>query len=250
MEDSADDNFETTRAALAPTLEAAAAVLPWLSRPKPARFDSKLNQRWIEACTQLKKAWTERHELGEEALRSAIFRLYSIALETTDSDCLHLGEALASSADQLETAPATATMTAALSATIEALCETAGLEHTAFPERARHFTRRLESAIASGNNENQRSTVLDQLFVDEALERIELMQDALAALPPDAYALKSEATAIATQSEHLALYGIMHLAKQLAARIHPETDLDSPEARQALEALLAALSEAIAAVNP
>lgn len=250
MEDSADEDFDATRAALAPTLEAAAAVLPWLSTPKPARFDDKLNQRWISACNKLKTVWGERYEVGEEGLRPAIFSLYGIALETADGDCLHLGEALASYADHLEAAPATPTMIAALSATIETLCEPAGLEHLAFPERARHFTQRLESAITSSNTENPRSSVLDQLFVGEALERIELMQDALAALPPDAYALKIEALAIATQAEHLALYGIMHLAKQLASKINTDTDLDSPTTRQAVETLLAALNEAIAAVPP
>lgn len=249
MSEFPEDDIEETRAALAPTLEAAAAVLPWLSKPKPPRFNNKLNQRWVDASKLLATAWSERYSVGDDPVRPAIFSLYSIALETADSDCLHLGEALASAADQLETAPPTARLVAALSATIECLAESGGLEHPAFPERARHFTQRLETSMSFDASTDERSPVLDRLFVQDAFERIELMQDALAVLPPDAYALKSEAAAIATQAEHLALYGIMQLAQQLATRVDTNPDLDSPAARQMLESLLGTLTEAIVAVT-
>ena len=39
---------------------------------------------------------------------------------------------------------------------------------------------------------SERSAVLDQLFVDEAREQLELLRDAPAALPPDAYVLTTE----------------------------------------------------------
>lgn len=48
-----EKDLEETRAALAPTLEATAAILPWLAKPQPLRFDEKLNQRWIAACDSL-----------------------------------------------------------------------------------------------------------------------------------------------------------------------------------------------------
>ena len=250
MNELPEDDLEETRAAMAPTLDATAAILPWLKQPKPPRFDKKLNQRWIEACKLLTKTWSERYDMGDEPIRPAIFALYGIALETVDNDCLRLGEALASATDQLETAPPTAQLIAAMSAAIECLGESGGLEHPAFPERARHFTQRLENAVSVDTTIDQRSPVLDRLFIEDAVERLELMHDALAVLPPDAYALKTEAATIATQAEHLALYGIMHLARQLAARIDVSTDLDAPETRQVLESLLGTLSEAIAAVNP
>jgi len=91
--------------------------------------------------------------------------------------------------------------------------------------------------------------VLDRLFAEECRERIEQMHDALAALPPDAYALKSEADLIAQQAELLDLYGIMDLARRLATAINGELDLDNEAARQRIAASLEQLLKAIAALG-
>lgn len=248
MTDIPEEDLEETRAALAPTLEATAAILPWVTKPRAPRFDPRLNQRWIEAGQRLAEAWSARHRAGDGAIRSAIYNIYAIAIETADRDCLHLGEALASAADRLEASPPSSRLLAALSGTIECLSEPEGLEHEAFAERTRHFAGRLEAASAAEHAE--RSAVLDQLFVSEAHEQLELMHDALAALPPDAYALTTEALKLAQQAELLEIWGVMHLARQLAECVAQNaTDLESSEARQALENLLQALTAAIAAVD-
>ena len=248
MADIPERDLAETRAALAPTLEATAAILPWLARPRPPRFDEKLNRRWIEACCRLAKVWSDRHDTDSNTVRPAIFALYGIALDTADADCLRLGEALAGAADQMEQDASAPRLIAALTATIECLSEPDGLEHKVFAERARHFAQRLEN-LALRTDAGERSVVLDHLFAEEARERIEQMHDALAALPPDAYALKSEALQIAQQAEHLELYGIVHLAGQLAECIGRESDLDDEAARQRIEESLQQLATAIAAVD-
>jgi hypothetical protein len=184
MADIPERELEETRAALAPTLAATASILPWVAKPRTARFDPKLNERWISAIKRLALAWSERHGAGAEDVRPAIFGLYAIALDTADADCLRLGEALASAADRLEETTPSPRLIAAMTAAIECLNEADGLEHIAFAERAGHFAGRLEACACLVDNE--RSAVLDQLFVDESHEQIQMMRDALAALPPDA----------------------------------------------------------------
>jgi len=247
-----EDDLEDSRAALAPTLEAAAAILPWVAKPRPLRFDEKLNQRWVAAACRLSIAWSERHGQTVDDIRPAIFALYGIALETGDADCLHLGEALASASDLLEGGNPAPRLIAALTATIECLGEEGGLEHVLFAERARHFSQRLEASMAPSTGNSQRSAVLDRLFVGEAGERLERMHDALAALPPDAYALKLEADEIAQQAEHLELYGILHLARQIERTISEHAgngDLDQPQLRQTMQELLHQLETGIAAID-
>jgi hypothetical protein len=244
-----DDDLEETRAALAPTLEATAAILPWVAKPKALRFDAKLNERWIAAGKRLAQSWSERHGAGADDVRPAIFNIYSIALETADGDCLRLGEALASAADRLEEAQPGPRLIAALAGAIECLGDPGGLEHEAFAERARHFAGRLEATANAGEN-TDRSTVLDHLFVNEAAESIELMHDALAALPPDAYALTTESIKLAQQAELLEIWGVMPLARRIAEAVaRNAADLDSMNCRQELEGLLQALTEAIATVD-
>ena len=248
MTDIPEDDLEETRAALASTLEATAAILPWLAKPRLQRFDEALNQRWIDACKRISAAWSERTKGGEGDFRPAVFALYAIALETADADCLRLGEALACAADRLEEYAPTPRLLAALVATIECLGEPEGLEHEAFPGRAQHFAQRLEGTLAGPSSAGARSAILDRLFVDEAEEHIEAMLDALAALPPDAYALKSAALLIVQQAEHLELFGIMHQARQLAGMVETEPDLDL--ARDRLSEAIRLLAQAIAAVLP
>lgn len=96
-----EDDLAESRAALAPTLDATAAILPWVAKPRPARFDPTLNERWIAAGASTKPR-SDRHSLRGGRSRPAIFKLYAVALDTADSDCLRLGEALASAADRLE----------------------------------------------------------------------------------------------------------------------------------------------------
>lgn len=249
MADIPEDDLEETRAALAPTLEATAAILPWLAKPRPPRFDSALNQRWIEAGQQLASAWSNRHSQGTDAVRPAIFALYGVALETADAGCLRLGEALAGAADQLEQSDLPPRLIAALSACIECLVEPGGLEHEAFTSRVGHFAQRLEAALAPQPGTGERSPVLDHLFAEEAREHIEQMHDALLVLPPDAYALKSSAAQIAQHAEQLELFGIMHLARQLAGIVNGALDLDNPEMRHDIEERLHDLAAAIAAVD-
>jgi hypothetical protein len=248
MADIPEEDLAETRAALAPTLEATAAILPWVSKPRQLRFDAKLNERWIAAGKRLAEAWQDRHGKGIEEIRSAIFNLYAIAIESADSNCLRLGEALASAADSLEIASPSLRLVAAITGAVECLSEPDGLEHEAFADRALHFSTRLESTLSAPDNA-ERSAVLDRLFVGEADEQIEFMRDALAALPPDAYALTTEAMKLAQQAEQLELWGIMHLARQLTEYIgRNAAELDTTERREEIEAQISTLSAAISAV--
>lgn len=244
-----EDDLEAARAVLAPTLQATEAILPWVAKRRPPRYDTKLNKRWIAAGKRLAEAWADRHGTGTEEVRSAIFALYAIALEIGESDCLRLGETLAGAADRLENGDPSPRLIAALSAAVESLNEPAGLEHEAFSERARHFADRLEASASSAGGD-ERSAVLDRLFVGEANEQVESMRDALATLPPDAYVLQTEAIKLAQQAEQLELWGIMHLARQLAESVTRHASaLDAPSQRQQIEKLLADLEKTIAAVG-
>lgn len=215
MAENPEDHLEESRAALASTFEATAAILPWLAKPKSARFPPALNTRWIAACQRLKHTWSERHAEGEQDVRSAIFGLYELTLESADIECIRLGEALASATDCLDQGLPPSRIIAALSACIESLSEADGLEHPAFAERISHFATRLERSVAAAGEIGDRSSVIDRLFVAETHERLERMHDALAALPPDAYALLSETGELLQHAEHLALHGIVHATRKL-----------------------------------
>lgn len=247
MADKPGNSLEETRAALAPTLDATAAILPLLVRPKPPRFDPALNERWQAACSRLTAAWSERHTEGIDAFRSAIFSLLAIALESKDVDVLRLSEALASACDRLEDEIPPLRTIAALSACIECLGDYGGLEHDAFNERAGHFAKRLEdSALAPAY---ERSQVLDRLFVSEAREKIEQLMDALATLPPDAYALKTESEELILQAEHLELWGIVDLLRQLIRLVGPENDLDNEQTRPQVLGQIKRLEAAIDTID-
>lgn len=76
------------------------------------------------------------------------------------------------------------------------------------------------------------------------------MRDALAALPPDAYALTTESLKLAQQAELLEIWGVMHLARQLSETISRHAaNLDSAPLMAQLEDQLGVLTSAIAAVN-
>lgn len=249
MADIPEHELEETRAALAPTLAATAAILPWVAKPQKVRFDARLNERWIAAMNRLATAWSERNSIRADEIRPAIFGLYAIAVETADTDCLRLGEALAGAADRLEDNGHSPRLISAMSATIESLNEVDGLEHVAFARRASHFAGRLEATATTADN-NDRSVVLDQLFVDEALEQIQLMRDALAALPADAYALTTESLKLAQQAELLEIWGVMHLARQLSEMISRHAaDLDNAEVLAHVDDQLTRLHNTITAVN-
>jgi hypothetical protein len=210
-----EEAFEESNDAVVSALEATAAILPWLAKPQKLRFPPALNAHWIAACQRLHCAWAERHSGGEDDIRPAVFVLYSLTLETGDVDCLRLGEALASAVDCLEAEAVPPRIVAALSACVECLSEVEGLEHPAFAERIQHFAERLEKCAASAKELTDRSAVIDRLFVAETHERLERMQDALAALPPDTDSLLSETGELLEHAEHLALYGMIHATRRL-----------------------------------
>lgn len=242
---------EDARSPISPTLDATAAILPWVAAPKPPRFPKEIGERWLTACRRLAAAWSERHGAGLADFRPAVFALYAVALETADGECLHLTEALAGACDRLEAGGAgEPRLTAALSATIECLADEDGLEHEAFAERARHFAARLENCDAAPT---ARSPVVERLFVGEASEAIERIRDALELLPPDAYAVKLAASEIARQAESLELDALAatagKLVRMITLRAGESVDLDAPETRRTALALLLELERGIEALN-
>ena len=232
--------------AVASAQEATAAILPWLAKPQKLRFPPDLNTRWIAACQRLHCAWAERHSLGEDDIRPAVFALYSLTLESADVDCLRLGEALASAIDCLEAEVVPPRIVAALSACIECLSEDGGLEHPAFAERIQHFAVRLEKCAATAKQTGDRSAVIDRLFVAETHERLERMQDALAALPPDSELLLIEIAELIEHAEHLTLYGMIHAARKLQQTLQQASkhnSLESETIRAHVLTQLAALAQ-------
>jgi hypothetical protein len=246
------DELEGTRAALAPTLEAAAAILPWVKKPQPLRFPPELNTRWQAACQALAERWAERHQRGDTVIRPAIFSLLGIALESGDIDCLRFGETLASVADRLEAGAAGTRLVAAITATSEALQEANGLENSGFIGRIQHFTQRLESSLQPSNKPGERSDVLDNLFVHDSEERLERMREALLVLPIDVYALRLECQEMIEQAQEIDMFGIIHLGRQLAnyvALMGEAGEEEQERARDEISALLDTIAMALAAVN-
>lgn len=241
MADFPDEELAGTRAAMAPTLAAVEAVLPWLTKQRAPRFAAALNQRWIVAMRELAAAWSQ-HQDDSSTLRQAVFRLYAIAIDSGDADCLTLGEALASAADHLDNGVYSPALRAALSATTECLDEPNGLEHEAFPLRARHFARRLQAAVEHPASDG-RSAVIDGLFISELDERLALMREALQALPPDVGLIRHEARLIADAAATIELYGLMDLALRIAARLDAADDLETQEEYEAAAGALTQLAE-------
>lgn len=250
-----NDELEATRAALAPTLEAAAAILPWVVKPLVPRFPPALSERWQAAWAALADAWAGRHGSGFASLRPTVFALYGVAIELGDGDCLRLAESLATATDRLDTDEGCANprLVAAISAALECFADPGGLEHEAFPERARHFAFRLERCATVEVTPRQRSAVLDRLFVEEAGECLERMADAFAVLPPDAYGMKAAATDLARLAESLEIGEIAEaagrLVRLLTLRAGEHFDLDAPASRTAAQALVADLHTAVAAMG-
>ncbi|MGE5491766.1 MAG: hypothetical protein ACM31P_10855 [Actinomycetota bacterium] len=250
-----DDPLEETRAALAPTLEATASILPWVGKDKKPRFPPEAAKRWQEVCDRLAVCWFERHEDGLAGLRPAVFELYSSALELGEANCLRLAEALASATDRLEPNGDVShpRLVAALTATFESLSVPGSLEQEAFPDRAQHFADRLEFCADPQNADQVRSPVLDRLFADEAGDCLERIQEALTVLPADVYGIRLAAEDIAGLAEPLDLDDISALAHHLVRLLTPKpgekVDLDSNETRRAtVQALTAELEKTVGAL--
>lgn len=224
-----EEAFEENNDAVASALEATASILPWLAKPQKRRFSPELNTRWVAACQHMDQVWKDRHGAVFGEIRPAIFKLYSLTLETDDIDCLRLGEALASAADCLDEGLVSARLIAALSACNECLIDEQGLEHPAFGERMQHFAARLEGCSATAKINSERSAVIDRLFVAETDERLTRMRDALDALPPDTTILLEETIELIQDAEHLALYGMVHTARQLQKTLERASQHNSLE---------------------
>lgn len=251
-----DDQFEETRAALAPTLDATASILPWVGKAKKSRFPPEAAKRWQETCGRLAALWFERHEHGLAGLRPAVFELYGTALELADPACLRLAEALASATDRLEEGEAVsdARLAAAFTAAFESLSLPDSLEQDAFPDRARHFAERLERCADPQYAAQVRSPILDRLFVEEAGDCLERIREALTALPADAYGIRVAAEDIARLAEPLDLDDISAMAHHLVRLLTPKpgerVDLDNSETRLAtVQALLAELEKSVAGLE-
>lgn len=67
---------------------------------------------------------------------------------------------------------------------------------------ARNILPNAPSAVAGESQEAAaRSTVIDRLFVGDSEDKVSQMRDALAALPPDAYALKTLSAQMALEAK-------------------------------------------------
>lgn len=251
MTDNPEDGLAATRAALAPTLEATAAILPFLARPKTPRFPVDIAARWQAACQRLATHWADRYGPGLEGVRPAVFDLIAIAIELADRDCLHLAEALATATDALENDNAleNAPLVAAFSAAVECLSEPNGLEHTAFSQRVGHLAQRLENCPRRIDAAAVRAPRIDRLFFGEARECLEFLQAALDSLPVDAYGAREAAEHLVALAEPLELDGLVNQGRQLVALLHTAPgrplDLDNSVLRQAILDLAAHIAQTL-----
>ena len=251
MTDQTDDELSATRAALAPTLEATAAILPFLARPKPPRFPVEIAARWQAACQRLGNHWAERYGTGLEGVRPAVFDLIAIAIELADRDCLRLAEALATATDALEAHNAleNSALVAAITSAVECLGEPNGLEHVAFSQRVNHLAQRLENCPQRPDEATACKPRIDRLFFGEARECLELLQTALDSLPVDAYGAREAAEHLIALAEPLELDGLISQGRQLAALLHTTPgrtlDLDNSVLRQAILDLAAHIAQTL-----
>jgi len=237
MDEMPDQNLDDTRAALAPTLDAMASILPWVGKRTPRRFPLELNQRWQAGCKALEAAWTSRAAADAPPLRPAIFSLLNLAIESADTDCLYLAEALATVADHLEQQPASARLIAALSATCEALLDGNGLENPQLASRAQHFASRLNDALQPSHKPGERSDVVDALFVDDTFERLDHMREALLVLPIDIYALELDSAELIAHAEQIEMWGIYHQGRELHNFILQLSDASTDSQDKAAESI-------------
>lgn len=251
MTDKAEDELAATRAALAPTLEATAAILPFLARPQAPRFPPELSGRWQEACQRLGKSWNERHGDGLEEVRPAVFELIAVAIELADRDCLRLAEALATACDALDADDALehAPLVAAISAAVECLGEPNGLEHVNFSQRFNHFAQRLENCPRRVDATAPVRPPIDRLFFDEARECLEHVLTALQRLPADAQSAREAAELLTHLAEPLELHEVVSQGKQLADLLIPSpgrpVDLDNSVLREAIHDLVGHLAHTL-----
>ncbi len=250
-----DEALAQTRAALAPTLAATAAILPWLARPKAPRFPPELDKRWQATCERLKSAWSDRYGEGMDDFRPAVFALCATALELADVDCLNLSEAFATATDRLDD-PASlrdVRLVAALSAGVECLNEPGGLESSVFTQRARNIAKRLEECANTPNSANLRSPTINRLFVAEAIEYLERINEAFEMFPTDAYGAREAALAIVLLAEPLELDGVVNIALRLAGLLSPQggeiPNFDDENIQAAAHTLIEKLDRAIAEVD-
>jgi len=247
-----DDDIEKTRNALAPTMDAMASILPWIGKTQPVRYSPELNKRWQAACRSLADCWAQRGRTDPAAIRPGIYSLLAIAIETGDADCLRLGEALASAADHLEHKAPGNRLSAALTATTEALLDEGGLENPHLGERLRHFSDRLVAALRPSAKPGERSDVLDRLFVEDSEERLLRMHEALETLPIDVYALELEASELIQHAEQIEMWGIYHLARQLqnfALQLSDASEAVQDRAVQDIARQLALIDSALSAID-
>lgn len=250
MSEPTDKDLQLTRAALAPTLNATAAILPLIAKVAQARFPVELTERWRETSQQLAAAWANRLNDGDAPVRRAVFALCGVAVELADADCLALSEALASATDLLEDPDRAADprLLAAMAAACEGLVESGGVEKAGFAARAQYVSKRLQSSLQP--TQGIRTPTLDKLFVDEACEQLHAMDAALDALPPDPLAIRAAAEAIIAAAAPLEFYDLIDRARVLIARLidagGQPVDLDDPATRNDVLYRIALIDNAIA----
>lgn len=250
-----DDELKETRAALAPTLEATAAILPWVSKPKELRYPPEKTARWEAASQAVDAAWSRRYQDGGSAFRPAVFELCAAALELADVDLLRLSEAFASASDSLEDDARhdDPRLIAAISAGCECLLREGGIESDGFPPLARQSATRIEQVLALPLTPSVRTPTLVNLFINEANDCIDRMLEALEQLPADTYAVKLAAEELAELADPLELEHIALLARALAQRLTPthgeHPDLDDPLLRAEIDTRMTELGVLIDAVE-
>ena len=195
------------------------AILPLLAKAAQRRFDPTVNDAWQVCMRRLLIQW--RNLVVEEdeslnALHHLAWQTYRLLLKTNDPYCLPFAEALVNAVGRYEsvaTLPQAFSLKAALCSTFEVLSDT-DLEHPELNARLTYFTKRLTQSAESLDYDG-RSVIIDQLFLDEAAEQLELIHSALNELPPNLETLQLSADWLVQEAMQIELNDVAGAARQL-----------------------------------
>ncbi len=195
------------------------ALLPLLAHRAQRRFDPLINEAW-QVCTQrLLKEWRDlcvEDEWAWNDFHRLAFQAYRILLKTNDPYCLPLAEALLNAVGRLESLMhsfSASPLRAALSTCFEVMSET-DLEHPDLNSRLSYFTKRL-AEVTERLDYAGRSEIIDQLFLDEAAEQLELIHGALNELPPNVETLQLSADWLVQEAMQIELNEVATAARRL-----------------------------------
>ena len=209
------------------------SILPLLARAAQRRFDPLINDAFQVCTRRLLNGWRNlclEDDMAWDELNRLVFQTYRLLLQTNDPYCLPFSEALLNAVGRFESMAHSIQgrpLKAALSSCFEVLSET-DLEHPELNARLTYFAKRLTDASERLDYDG-RSEIIDQLFLDEAAEQLELIHSALNELPPNVETLQLSADWLVQEAMQIELNDVVSAARQLEKAVRILADDPSDE---------------------